>query len=74
MENMTDNNILFYDPATGKLSTSRPENDRLQSSAGQEKYQWYSGSGENRTFEKILNDFMRIAYQGQVELTRDKTT
>ena len=37
-------------------------------------YQWYSGSMENGTFEKILNDFKRIAYQGKVEITRDKTT
>ena len=37
-------------------------------------YQWYSGSMENGTFEKILNDFKRIASQGKVEITRDKTT
>ena len=37
-------------------------------------YQWYSSSMENGTFEKILNDFKRIAYQGKVEITRDKTT
>ena len=29
---------------------------------------------ENGTFEKILNDFKRIASQGKVEITRDKTT
>ena len=38
------------------------------------KYQWYSDSVGNGTFEKILNDFKRIAYQGQVEITREKTT
>ena len=37
-------------------------------------YQWYSGSMENGTFEKILNDFKRIAYQGKVEITRNTTT
>ena len=65
---------------------------RVQSSAGQgrdwlrpqprpqlkpaitRKYQWYSDSVGNGTFEKILNDFKRIAYQGQVEITRNKTT
>ena len=37
-------------------------------------YQWYSGSMENGTFEKIFNDFKRIAYQGKVEITRNTTT
>ena len=37
-------------------------------------YQWYSGSMDNGTFEKILNDFKRIAYQGKVEITRNTTT
>lgn len=38
------------------------------------KCQWYTGDRGNETLEKIFNDFKRIAYQGQVEMSRDKTT
>lgn len=58
---------------TQEWGWSQPKRHELQEAVTR-RYQWYSVAGGNEKLLKVLEEFKKIAHQGEVNMSRDTTT